>query len=177
MITGGQKAAAFSPPDSEKRWRRFAWFLYPFMKISFLPFGGESNFAKKTVAFANPGQGESVLDACCGPGVLTRLIAEKVGNTGRVSGIDISEKAIKKASKKIKEGLTLNFRQASCAVIPFPDNSFDRVFISFGMHEMSADDRLKSLNESKLFSVDHLSYCALYTSKGPVFAISIPSIR
>ncbi|MFC1846861.1 class I SAM-dependent methyltransferase [Chloroflexota bacterium] len=161
MEQSEDRAAVFSPSESDKRWRKFAWFLYPFMKISFIPFGGDGNFRKKTVAFANPRQGESVLDACCGTGALTNMIAEKVGNTGRVNGIDISEKAIRKASDKIKDGLPLTFRQASCAAIPFPDKSFDKVFISFGLHEMGETDRLRSLNEVKRVLKDGGSFFVL----------------
>jgi len=143
------RAVELSPSDGEKRWHRFDWFLYPFMKISFVPFGGDGSFKKKIIAFAKPEQGESILDACCGTGTLTRLIAEKVVKTGSVSGIDISEKAIKKASKKVKEDLPLSFRQTSCVATPFPDGSFDKVFISFGLHEMVEAGRLKSLSEVK----------------------------
>ncbi len=149
MTLGEETAAGLSLKEGEKRWRRFGWLLYPFMKVSFLPFGGESNFARKTVAFAAPQQGENVLDACCGAGALTTLIAARVGKTGSATGIDISEKAIKKASKKTRRGLSLAFRQASAAAIPFPDNNFDKVFISFGLHEMDEADRIKSLNEAK----------------------------
>ena len=150
FITMNEDRAVDLPPsEGDKRWGRFAWFHYPFMKLSFIPFGGEGRFRRKTIAFANPGEGENVLDACCGTASLTALIAEKVGKTGKVTGIDISEKALEKATQKLKDGLRLTLRQASCTSLPFQNDSFDRVFISFGMHEMSADDRLKSLNEVK----------------------------
>ncbi len=149
MAMNEDRTAELSSSDSEERWRRFAWFCYPFMKLSFIPFGGEGMFRKKIIAFAAPEEGECVLDACCGTGMLTSLIAEKVGKTGKAVGIDISARALEKAAKRVKEGLPLTFRQASCAAIPLPDGSFDRVCISFGLHEMSEDDRLKSLVEVK----------------------------
>ncbi|MFC1865172.1 class I SAM-dependent methyltransferase [Chloroflexota bacterium] len=152
------RAVDLPPSDGDRRWGSFAWFHYPFMKLSFIPFGGEGMFRRKTIAFANPGEGEGVLDACCGTASLTALIAEKVGKTGKVTGIDISEKALEKAAQKLKDGFPLTLRQASCTSLPFQNDSFDSVFISFGMHEMSADDRLKSLNEVKRVLKDDGSF-------------------
>ena len=88
-----------------------------------------------------------MLDACCGTGTLTSLLAERVGRTGAVTGIDLSSELLKKAVRKAKQSLPLSFIQASCADLPFPDSNFDKVFISFGLHEIADLDRRNSLLE------------------------------
>jgi demethylmenaquinone methyltransferase/2-methoxy-6-polyprenyl-1,4-benzoquinol methylase len=135
------------PRCVEKGWQRHAWLYDPIVKILFLPFGGESRFRKKLVDSAGLKEGEHVLDACCGTGTLTSLLAERVGKSGTVTGIDISYRLLEIASKKANKALPLSFRQASCIDIPFSDNHFDKIFISFGLHEIAEADRQKSLKE------------------------------
>jgi demethylmenaquinone methyltransferase/2-methoxy-6-polyprenyl-1,4-benzoquinol methylase len=133
--------------DTEEVWQKHAWIYDPVVKILFLPFGGEGRFRKGFVDFAGVREGERVLDACCGSGALTSLLVERVGKTGAVSGIDLSPELLKIAAKRASDGLPVTFRQASCADIPFPDDSFDKIFVSFGMHEIAAQDRLSSLKQ------------------------------
>ena len=64
------------------------------------------------------GKGNTVLDAGCGEGYYTSVIAEN--NT--VYGIDISKEALKVAAKKCKNAF---FAVASIYELPFADNSFD----------------------------------------------------
>lgn len=132
---------------AEKGWQRHVWLYDPLIKVFLLPFGGEDSFRKALVDFAALKEGEQVLDACCGTGTLTSLLAERVGETGAVTGIDLSYSSLGVAAKKTKNDLPLTFRQASCADIPFPDGSFDKIFISFGLHELAEADRQNSLQE------------------------------
>jgi demethylmenaquinone methyltransferase/2-methoxy-6-polyprenyl-1,4-benzoquinol methylase len=91
--------------------------------------------------------GEKVLDACCGTGALTYEIAEKLGEKGEVIGVDLSVESLAMAQRKKKNGLPVSFRLANCAALPFPDGYFDKVCISFGMHEITDAEKLKSLRE------------------------------
>src|SRR5829696_3090479 len=47
-------------------------------------------WAPKLIDLAEVRPGMHVLDVACGTGVVTRLAAERVGNTGRVVGLDIN---------------------------------------------------------------------------------------
>jgi demethylmenaquinone methyltransferase/2-methoxy-6-polyprenyl-1,4-benzoquinol methylase len=147
MLKDGNKVLESSSHCAEKGWQKHAWLYDPIIKILFLPFGGEGRFRKALVDFAALKEGEQVLDACCGTGTLTYLLAERVGRTGAVTGIDLSHSSLGVAAKKAKKVLPLTFRQASCADIPFPEGTFDKIFISFGLHEIAEADRRKSLQE------------------------------
>ena len=47
-------------------------------------------WAPKLIDLAEVGPGQRVLDLACGTGVVTRLAAERVGNVGRVVGLDVN---------------------------------------------------------------------------------------
>lgn len=74
--------------------------------------------------------GYHVLDVGCGTGVVTRDLAQRVGEQGRVVGVDRSRHLIQEAVRRVKgQGLEgrIEFRSADGAVLPFPDGSFDLV--------------------------------------------------
>jgi ubiquinone/menaquinone biosynthesis C-methylase UbiE len=75
-------------------------------------------------------EGDTVLDAGCGPGYDTLRMAAIVGKTGKVTGIDLSERMIAIAGAKAKgAGLPVSFRTGDVRKLPFPDASFDAVRI------------------------------------------------
>ena len=54
--------------------------------------------------------GARVLDLCCGPGLLTRLIKSTVGAEGEVVGVDLSEGMVTEARAQAEEeGLEISF--------------------------------------------------------------------
>lgn len=72
--------------------------------------------------------GWRMLDAGCGPGTITLGLARKVA-PGKVIGIDVEESQFEPARKQAqREGLNLEFRQASVYKLPFENESFDAVF-------------------------------------------------
>ncbi len=112
-----------------------------------LLFGSEKRFRRSFVDFANPRRGEQILDVCSGTGTLTALVAGRVGNSGMVTGVDLSAKMVAIARQKAKEGLPLTFKRASGENLPFPGGMFDRSFISLGLHEMPKAARQNTLRE------------------------------
>ena len=72
---------------------------------------------------------DNVLDAGCGPGVLTRFIAKGLMG-GYVTGFDISKNFVEYGNKRIKEeNLTRNAKIVldDGFALSFPDNTFDAV--------------------------------------------------
>jgi 2-polyprenyl-3-methyl-5-hydroxy-6-metoxy-1,4-benzoquinol methylase len=82
------------------------------------------HFAKKYV------QGKKVLDAGCGEGYGTDLLADLAHE---ITGIDISEEAIRHAQKKYRKN-NLSFKTLDCTNLKFLDEKFD-VIVSFEVLE------------------------------------------
>ncbi len=68
------------------------------------------------------------LDAGCGIGLQTLLLAEAVGPTGHITGLDISSEFINYAEELVKKsGMQeqISFQQGDVCEIPFEGNAFD----------------------------------------------------
>ena len=92
--------------------------------------------------------GQRVLDLAAGTGDLTALIHPKVGKSGHVTLVDINEAMLKRGQDRLLDrGLFkgLKFIVASAEELPFPDNHFDRMIISFGLRNVT--DKDKALTE------------------------------
>ena len=84
-------------------------------------------------------EGDTVLDAGCGEGTLSRMIAMK---GAIVTGTDISEPNVANAKKIAEgEGLTIAFQTADLENLPFPDNSFDVVVCSHVLEHIPDFDK------------------------------------
>lgn len=72
-------------------------------------------------------KGERVLDIGSGPGFLASDMAEIVGPTGKVCGVDISPELLAFASQRHGHQTQLSFAHAEAGGLPFADASFDAV--------------------------------------------------
>lgn len=91
-------------------------------------------YKRRTFALLNVREGHHLLDVGCGTGDDVRVLAQIVGSTGRVVGVDNSETMIAEARKRA-EGLNLpvEYRVGDAHNLDFADNTFggcraDRVF-------------------------------------------------
>ena len=84
--------------------------------------------------------GERVLDLGSGAGTDSLIAAQMVGDTGRVTGIDMTPKMLAKARAAASEmGVeNVEFVEAEAEQLPFPDASFD-VVISNGVIDLIPD--------------------------------------
>ncbi|MEZ5308692.1 MAG: class I SAM-dependent methyltransferase [Pyrinomonadaceae bacterium] len=80
---------------------------------------------------AGVSEGNAVLDVACGTGVLTRAAADRVGETGKVAGIDLSCGMVEVAKRLAPEAVDLRVASADC--LPYEDGTFDSVVSQFGM--------------------------------------------
>lgn len=91
--------------------------------------------------FIEPGM--KVLDAGCGEGALSIMMAKK---GAEVVGCDLSEPNIKKSREFAKENdVTVTFLVGDAEALPFPDDSFDLVVSSHVLEHLPDFD--KGLNE------------------------------
>ena len=113
-----------------------------------LTFGLGLAFRKTTLRCAALKPGERVLDVGCGTGVLTRLVAEVVGEKGQAVGIDPATKMISIAKENAAiEKSRAEFRVAAIENLPFEDSSFDCVLSSLMIHHLPPDLKLTGLTE------------------------------
>ncbi len=92
------------------------------------------------VAFASLKEGETVLDLGSGAGFDCLLAAKKVGEKGKVIGVDMTPEMIEKARENAQKGNCQNveFRLGEIENIPAADNSVD-VIISNCVINLSPD--------------------------------------
>jgi ubiquinone/menaquinone biosynthesis C-methylase UbiE len=81
--------------------------------------------------------GSTVLEAGCGVGAQTLLLAGNTPDAQFVS-IEISTVSLTRAEERISaEGVPdVNFRQADISNLPFPDGSFNHVFVCFTLEHL-----------------------------------------
>jgi ubiquinone/menaquinone biosynthesis C-methylase UbiE len=82
---------------------------------------------------AKPKTGERVIDIGCGSGATTIALAEKVGPSGHVLGIDVSGPMLERARQRVTPGLSLEYALADATVYPFAPASFDLLASRFGV--------------------------------------------
>jgi demethylmenaquinone methyltransferase/2-methoxy-6-polyprenyl-1,4-benzoquinol methylase len=105
-----------------------------------------------TINISATRKGQTVLDLAGGSGDLTRLLSQRVGETGAVYLADINEAMLSIGrSRLLDEGLFENIRfiQANAECLPFADNQFDCITMAFGLRNVT--DKQKAL--SSMFRV------------------------
>ncbi len=76
------------------------------------------------------GPGHQVLEAGCGPGTALPMLLERVGDGGRVAGIDPTVAFIEDARRRAtaRGASNVEYRQGDIREIPHPDATFDAAF-------------------------------------------------
>lgn len=95
----------------------------------------------------NVKKGAKALDVCCGTGDWSFSLANAVGTTGEVIGLDFSKNMLSIAEQRNESSQQsqLTFMHGNAMELPFEDNSFDYVTIGFGLRNVP--DYLKVLQE------------------------------
>jgi demethylmenaquinone methyltransferase/2-methoxy-6-polyprenyl-1,4-benzoquinol methylase len=92
-----------------------------------------------TVGQAALRPGMKVLDLATGSGDLARAMAKRSGVEVWMTDINASMLSIGR-DRAIDDGLTLPVVQCDAERLPFPDRSFDRVTVAFGLRNMTHKD-------------------------------------
>lgn len=76
----------------------------------------------------------NILDVACGTGDFTIEIAQKAPAGSKVTGIDLSEGMMKIGRRKMEAaGVDARMVQGDCEDLPYPDNTFHRISVGFGV--------------------------------------------
>ena len=77
-------------------------------------------------------QGERVVDIGCGTGASSIALAERVGPSGEVLGIDVSAPMLARAAERLPPGTPVKFARADATTYRF-ETAFDLLFSRFGV--------------------------------------------
>ncbi len=114
---------------------------------SLLSFGIADLWRKKLVTLVGLIEGDRVLDLCTGTGKLAVLIADRIGTTGSITGIDFCSAMLNEARKKAaRTGRSISFILENAKELSLADCSFDAVTVAFGMRNIQ--DTLPALRET-----------------------------
>ncbi len=104
---------------------------YSKKELSQLPLNiTESSFGcGNPIAFSSVRQGQTVLDLGCGAGLDLLLAAQKVGDTGKVIGVDMTNEMLIKAQKKIEDSgyNNITLKKGKIEDLAIESNSIDWV--------------------------------------------------
>lgn len=107
----------------------------------------ETTFKQALVRQARVAKSHRVLDLGCGTATLTLLIKQAHPET-QVTGLDGDPKALEIARDKVaRSGLAITLDEGLAFNLPYPDNSFDRVFSSLLFHHLTREDKERTLKE------------------------------
>ncbi|WP_075982133.1 demethylmenaquinone methyltransferase [Bacillus massilinigeriensis] len=114
---------------------------------SVISFKQHLRWRKDTMNRMNVQKGKVALDVCCGTADWTIALANEVGPTGKVVGLDFSKNMLKVGEEKVK---SMHLDQVSlihgnAMELPFEDETFDYVTIGFGLRNVP--DYLQVLKE------------------------------
>ncbi|MFC1964509.1 class I SAM-dependent methyltransferase [Chloroflexota bacterium] len=110
--------------------------FYDHISGSYDWFGGifERRPAEKALDYLKIQSSEIVLEIGFGTGYCLQRIAMSVGNNGKAYGIDISEGMFQRARERLNKASLLDrveLYRGDAAQLPFDDETFDAVFVSF----------------------------------------------
>ena len=109
-----------------------------------MSFGLHRAWKRFTAHVARVRPGARVLDLAGGTGDLSALLAPRVGKDGEVVLADVNRTMLERGRERlIDRGIAGNVHYALCDAecLPFPDRSFDRVLVGFGLRNVTRKER------------------------------------
>ena len=93
-----------------------------------------ATYAASLIAQAALQPGERVLDAACGTGIVARMAAPHVGETGHVTGLDLNAGMLEVARKgPTLHGAPITWQEGNLEALPFEEATFDVVLCQQGL--------------------------------------------
>lgn len=111
----------------------------------------ERRFVEQAIeGLLQPQAGEVVLEPGFGAGQVLLALAEAVGPTGRVAGLDIADGMVEQARRRLaRHGLAdrVDLQRGDIRRAPYPNAAFDAVFMSFTLELFGDRDQPLVLGE------------------------------
>lgn len=113
-----------------------------------LSLGQHRIWKQMTVKWSNPQLGDTCLDLCCGSGDLALRLAQQVGTTGCIYGVDFSPAQLAIARNRARQQYPqprITWVEADVLNLPFEDNKFAAATMGYGLRNVT--DIPRSLHE------------------------------
>jgi len=161
-----------SKDDAEKYYNRIS-VVYDWLGGIF-----ERKHAEKALSYLEIENGEIVLEIGFGTGHCLQQIALLVDKTGKAYGIDISDRMLHVTRKKLEKAALMDrveLYHVDASKLPFVDETFDAVFMSFTLELFDTPEIPQLLNEVKrvLKAGGRLGVTSLSRTKGNSVALRI----
>ncbi len=114
------------------------------MMNDLMTWGLHRRWKRSAIRLASIKPGDTVLDLAGGTGDLALRIADAVGPTGAVTLADINPAMLAEAERRLKGNplaARITIALADAEALPFADETFDIVTISFGLRNVTRKDR------------------------------------
>ncbi len=101
------------------------------------------------VSIVKPQNGETILDACCGYGSVSKNLTQAIKKNNldtKIVLLDSSELQIQRAKENLNEQ-DFEFVHSDAINTPFPDNHFDTIVNKMGLHEVNKQNQEGMLRE------------------------------
>ena len=101
--------------------------------------GMDAAWRRRAVRAARLGPGMRAIDVACGSGSLTRTLAAAVGETGTVTGVDVSGGMLAEARRHPTSASATvpAYVEGDALALPLPDESADAATIAFGLRNVT----------------------------------------
>ncbi|WP_036770291.1 bifunctional demethylmenaquinone methyltransferase/2-methoxy-6-polyprenyl-1,4-benzoquinol methylase UbiE [Photorhabdus australis] len=109
-----------------------------------MSFGIHRIWKRVAISASGARRGQRILDLAGGTGDLAAKFSRIVGEKGEVVLADINESMLKVGREKLRDtGIVgnVNYVQANAEALPFPDNYFDCITISFGLRNVTEKEK------------------------------------
>jgi len=107
-----------------------------------LSYGQDQRWKRKLVAMADVQPHHQVLDLACGTGDITFLLERQLDRRGKATGVDITPGMVELARCKASRGTRVHFETGDICQLSFPDTSFDRITVGYGVRNVPDISRL-----------------------------------
>jgi len=115
-----------------------------------LSLGQHRIWKQMAVKWSHAKPGDMCLDLCCGSGDLALRLGQRVGQTGRVYGVDFSPVQLSIAQERAQRQSSptpITWIEADVLDLPFVDNQFDAATMGYGLRNVTYIPRsLKELH-------------------------------
>lgn len=104
-----------------------------------LSFGQHRIWKLMAVKWSGAKEGDSALDLCCGSGDLALLLAQKVNQKGKVTGLDFACRQLAIANQRQLRkcpDVAIEWLEGDALNLPFAENQFDCATMGYGLRNV-----------------------------------------